>query len=56
LRKDKVYLVFGKRGVLSDIEFKDYEQELRDALGGDTSWLKIFHGFDEFVKAYEEGS
>ncbi|MEM3648893.1 MAG: hypothetical protein QW506_07000, partial [Thermoproteota archaeon] len=49
----KVYLVFGKKGVFA--EFDDYVEKLRGALGGDTSWLVICHGFDEFVKAYAEG-
>ncbi|MGC8836311.1 MAG: hypothetical protein ACP5PL_05170 [Infirmifilum sp.] len=48
----QAYLVFGKKGVMSDAEFGDYTQRLRDALGGDTSWLIICHGFDEFNKAY----
>ncbi len=55
LNRDKVYLVFHKKGVISDAEFNDYVQKLRDALGGDTGWLVICHGFDEFVKAYAEG-
>ncbi len=53
LKRGKVYLVFVKMGILSDVDFNDYIQKLRAALGGDTSWLKICHGFDEFVKEYE---
>ncbi|MCX8184128.1 MAG: hypothetical protein N3F08_06910 [Crenarchaeota archaeon] len=55
MNKDKVYLVFHKKGVISDDKFNDYMQRLRDALGGDTSWLVICNGFDEFVKAYGGG-
>ncbi|MEM2946501.1 MAG: hypothetical protein QXI87_09195 [Thermoproteota archaeon] len=47
----KVYLVFGKKEVFA--EFDAYVKNLRDALGGDTNWLVICNGFDEFIKAYE---
>ncbi|MBO3842984.1 MAG: hypothetical protein FGF48_11325 [Candidatus Brockarchaeota archaeon] len=52
LNKDKVYLVFGRKGVISDAEFNGYAQKIRDALGEDASWLVICNGFYEFVKAY----
>ncbi|MBO3810143.1 MAG: hypothetical protein FGF50_11205, partial [Candidatus Brockarchaeota archaeon] len=40
----KVYLIFGKEGVISDVEFNEYMQKLRSALGADTSWLDIHYG------------
>lgn len=47
LGEDKVYLIFVKKGVVSDAELNGYIQKLRDALGGDTSWLIVWHGLPE---------
>lgn len=49
---EKVYLVFSKKGVMSDAKFDEYVKKIRNALGGDTGWLAICHGLEEFVKAY----
>jgi len=49
---EEVFLVFGKKGVISDTKFDEYAKKLRDALGGDTSWLVICYGFKEFEGAY----
>ncbi|MEM3424376.1 MAG: hypothetical protein QXI42_01015 [Thermoproteota archaeon] len=47
----KVCLVFCKK-VLDDATFNGYMQKLRDALGGDTSWLETFNGFEEYKSKY----
>lgn len=38
--------------VLNDATFNYYMQKLRDALGGDTSWLETFNGFEEYKSKY----
>ncbi|MBO3832875.1 MAG: hypothetical protein FGF51_05755 [Candidatus Brockarchaeota archaeon] len=43
----KVCLIFGKK-VLDDDAFNNHMQRLRDALGGDTGWLVIYNGLEEY--------
>jgi len=44
LRLEGVDLVFGREGVISEAKFMEYAQKIKDALGGETSWLKIYYG------------